>query len=31
MSEDALSADKPSQDDLEDPPQRKIVLDMHDG
>lgn len=28
MSEDALSADKPSQDDLEDPPQRKIVLDM---
>jgi membrane protein DedA with SNARE-associated domain len=28
MSEDALSADKPSQDDLEDPRQRKIVLDM---
>lgn len=28
MSEDALAADKSPRDDLQDPPQRKIVLDM---
>lgn len=28
MTEDALTADKQSEDDVADPPQRKIVLDM---